>query len=173
MENTFGMQIIPPNEEERLAKLHCFNILNDYDETGTFKHIAAMAAHIFKVPIALVSFVDKEQVFFKGNIGMEGTDSVSRGESLCSLAILKEEATVFENAKEEPCLIANPMVAGSFGLQFYAGAPLKTSDGFNIGTVCILDKKPRKLSGTEQYLLENLASAVMDELEEKQLQINL
>ena len=121
MENSFGIPIIPLNEEDRLAKRNSYNILRDYEEVGTFKHVAAMAAHIFKVPISLVSFVDKEFVCFKGNVGMEGMDGVSRGDSLCSLAILKDEITIFENAKEEPCLMANPMVAGEllvFGTSF-------------------------------------------------------
>lgn len=169
MENTFGIPITPANEEERLAKLYGYNVLGDYEEVGIFKHVAAMAAQIFQAPIALVSFVDKEQVFFRGNVGMEGTDEVSRGVSLCSLAILKEGVSIFENTRKEPCLLANPMVAGSFGMQFYAGAPIKTPDGYNIGTVCIVDKIARSFSEHDQRLLEGLALAVMDELEERQL----
>ena len=168
MENTFNKPIIPKNDEERLAKLYSYGIDQVYEKAGTFKHIVSMAASIFKVPIALVSFVDEEQVIFAGNFGMEDTRKVSRGVSLCSLAILHEEVTVFENAREEACLLANPLVAGDFGLQFYAAAPLQTPDGFRLGAVCIADKTPRSFSVAEREFLKGLAAAVMDELEEGQ-----
>lgn len=173
MENTFGLPIIPANEEERLTKLYKYRIISHYNKAGSFKHIAAMATHVFNAPIGLVSFVDKEQVYFKGNVGMEGTYEVSRGISLCSLAILKDEVTVFEKAEQEPCLMSNPLVKGKFGLKFYAGAPIRTPDGYNIGTVCIADRKNRKFSVADQSLLEGLASAVMDELEERQQNLNI
>ncbi|MEO7119535.1 MAG: ATP-binding protein, partial [Ginsengibacter sp.] len=77
----------------------------------------------------------------------------------------KEGVTVFENATMEPCLLTNPNVAGSFGLKFYAGAPLTTHDGFRIGTLCIIDKVPRLFSTEENQILEGLAQIVMDEIE--------
>lgn len=165
MENSFGRPIIPANEEERLAKLRSFHILDTYDEQGPFKHIAAIASRMFNVPIALVNFVDRGQVIVKGNVGLEGTNTVSRGDSLCSLAILRNDVTVFESAGTEPCLLANPMVSGEFGLQFYAGAPLTTSDGYNIGALCVIDKEPRKFSEADQKMLESLAAIVIEEVE--------
>lgn len=173
MENSFGLPIIPDDEEERLAKLYSYGIVETYEETGSFKHIASMASHIFKAPVALVSFVEEEQVTFVANVGMEDTRRVSRGISLCSLSILREEVTVFENAGEEACLLSNPLVAGDFGLRFYAAAPLQTADGYRIGSVCIVDKKPRKFSAAEQELLQGLATAVMDELEERKLRAKI
>ena len=172
MENTFGVPIIPEDDEERLARLYSYGLVESYEEAGSFKHIASMAAHIFKVPIALVSFVEEEHVTFVANVGMEDTRQVSRGVSLCSLSVLREEVTVFENAREEACLLANPLVVGDFGLQFYAAAPLKTHDGYSLGSVCIVDKKPRKFSEAEQELLKGLAAAVMEEMEERKLGFN-
>lgn len=172
MENTFGIPIIPENDEERLLSLYSYGVVGSYEESGSFKHIASMATHIFKVPIALVSFVEEEKVVFVGNVGMEDTRQVSRGVSLCSLSILREEVTVFENAREEACLLANPLVLGEFGLQFYAAAPLKSHDGYSLGSVCIVDKKPRKFAEAEQELLQGLATAVMEELEERKLRLN-
>ncbi|WP_205500181.1 GAF domain-containing protein [Rufibacter psychrotolerans] len=165
MENTFGIPIIPDNEEQRLAKLRSLTILNSYQEEGSFKHIAAMATRMFNVPIALVNLVDRDYVWTKGGMGLEATPPVPREVSLCSLAILKDETTVFENARQEPCLLANPMVTGDFGLQFYAAAPLTTSDGYNIGALCIVDKEPRSFSETDQKILQNLASIVVENLE--------
>lgn len=169
MDNTFGLPIIPDNEEQRLAKLRSFHALDTYDEQGPFKHIAAIASRMFNVPIALVNLVDRGQVLTKANVGLPGAKSVSRGESLCSLAILRNDVTVFENAKNEACLLANPMVIGDFGLQFYAGAPLKTSDGYNIGALCVIDKEPREFPESDQKMLESLAAIVMEEIEKGQL----
>jgi GAF domain-containing protein len=163
--NTFiGINIIPDNEEERLSKLQDYEIL-DTPKEGAFNHLAAMAAHMFKVPIALISLVDADRVWFKANVGMENVKSVPRGESLCSLAILNSEPTIFEDAVNEPCLLANPLVSGNFGLRFYAGAPLVTKDGLNIGTFCIVDKQPREFPESDQKMLQQMASIVMDEIE--------
>lgn len=165
MDNTFGLPIIPDNEEQRLAKLRSLDITASYDEQGTFKHIVAIASRMFNVPIALVNLVESDHVMVKASLGMGGIKKVPRGTSLCSLAILQNEVTVFENAKEEPCLLANPLVSGDFGLQFYAGAPLTTSDGYNIGALCIIDKEPRSFSASDQKMLESLAAVVVDEIE--------
>jgi GAF domain-containing protein len=165
MDNTFGTPLIPHDESQRLAKLQSLHVLDTYEENGTFKHIAAIASRMFNVPIALVNFVDKDYVVTKARVGLDGETQVSRGVSLCSLAILRTDVTVFENAREEPCLLANPMVTGSFGLQFYAAAPLTTSDGYNIGAICIVDKEPREFPASDQKMLESLANIVMGEIE--------
>jgi hypothetical protein len=162
--NTFGIPIIPDNDVQRIAALKRYDIVDTPPE-ASFNKIAELAIKIFKVPIALIALVDAERVYFKANIGMSNVKSVERGISLCSLAILNDEATVFEDAVKEPCLLANPLVAGSFGLKFYAGAPLKTYNNFNIGTICLVDKKPRIFSETERKMLEDLASIVMNEIE--------
>lgn len=172
-ENTFiGIKLIPDNEEERLQKLKEYDIL-DTPKEGAFNHIAEMAMHMFNVPIALISLVDADRVWFKANIGMEGVESVPRGESLCSLAVLDSDPTIFQDAANEPCLLANPLVSGNFGLRFYAGAPLITADGLNIGTICLVDKQPREFQDSDQRMLINLASIVMDEIELRYLKRKL
>lgn len=164
VKNTFSIPIIPDNDEERLQALYRYEIINTPPE-GAFNRVAELATKMFKVPIALVSLVDKERVFFKANVGMPGVKSTERGLSLCSLAVLEEGPTVFEQAEKEPCLLANPLVAGSFGLKFYAGAPLTTHDGYRIGTLCIIDKVERTFSANDRAMLEDLAAIVMDEIE--------
>ncbi len=161
MKNTFGKNIVPDNDEERLLALERFNILNTSPEES-FNHITHMIARVFNVPIALISFVSREEVFFKANYGYPNHTHVDRGVSLCSLAVLDEKVTVFEDALQEPCLIANPLVQGKFGLRFYAGAPLKTTDGYSIGTVCIVDTKQRFFSTEQTQLLEDFATVVMN-----------
>lgn len=164
MNNTFGKNIIPDNDEARLAALYRYEIL-DTPAEGAFDKIAQLAQSIFKVPIALVALVDKDQVFFKANAGMGTTLHVDRGISLCSLAVYNETVTVFENAPDDPCLLHNPLVAGSFGLRFYAGAPITNREGYHLGTVCIVDQKPRSFSSEHRGILQQLADLVMDELE--------
>ncbi len=158
------MNIIPENDEQRVAVLKRYRILDTPPEDA-FDHIARLAVQIFDVPVALISLVDTDQVFFKANIGMGKIRQTGRGQSLCSLAILQPEVTVFENALNEPCLIANPLVAGSFGLKFYAGAPLITHDGYLIGTLCLVGKEPRTFTAQEKLILQNLARVVMDQIE--------
>jgi len=164
MENTFGKNIIPDNDIERIEALKRYKILGTPPENA-FDNIAGLAAQIFNVPVSLISLVDADQVYFKANVGMGNASTTPRGVSLCSLAILDQEVTVFENAPEEPCLLSNPNVAGSFGLKFYAGAPLTTADGFRIGTLCIIDKIPRKFDAGSRAIMERMAKIVMDEIE--------
>ena len=164
MVNTFGRNIIPENDNLRVEAVNRYKLLEDLPERY-FNNLAQIIARTFDTPIALISFVEEEEVLFPGNYGMREVTRVSRGVSLCSLAILDEELTIFENALEEPCLVANPLVAGEFGLRFYAGAPIRTDDGFPIGTVCIVDKEPRRLTETEENMLREFASMVIDELD--------
>ena len=166
MKNSFGRPIIPDNEEKRIKALQSYKILNTLPE-GFFNNLAHIIAKTFDTPIALISLVDKEQVFFKANVGMPGVEYVDRGVSLCSLAILEDMPTIFKDASKEPCLINNPLVAGEFGLQFYAGAPIRTPDGYNIGTVCVVDKKPRSFSDKEQELLVQFSQSAMDAIIER------
>jgi GAF domain-containing protein len=166
MNNSFGKRIIPENDNDRIKALESYEIMHTLPE-GFFNNLAFIIAKTFDTPIALISLVDRDQVFFKANVGMPGVEYVDRGVSLCSLAILDDEPTIFEDASSEPCLIANPLVAGEFGLKFYAGAPIVTPDGFNIGTVCIVDKKPRSFSEREQELLVQFSKSAMDAIVER------
>ncbi|MFD2148022.1 GAF domain-containing protein [Mucilaginibacter antarcticus] len=164
IENTFGKNIVPDNDAERLIALKRYRIMDTPSEES-FDNIAKLASEIFNVPISLLSLVDADRVFFKSNVGMGKAKEANRGHSLCALAILDERVTVFEDALKEPCLIANPNVAGDFGLGFYAGAPLITHDGFMIGTLCVIDKQPRLFSKQDEKILAGLARAAMDQVE--------
>lgn len=164
IENTFGINIIPDNEDGRLDVLKRYRI-SDTPAEDSFDGIAKLAAQIFNVPVSLLSLVDKEDVFFKANFGMGSAKKAKRGTSLCALAILDEKVTVFEDALKEVCLSLNPNVTGDFGLRFYAGAPLITHDGFLIGTLCIIDSKPRIFSEKDRSILEGLAKVAMDQIE--------
>ncbi|MES2763497.1 MAG: GAF domain-containing protein [Bacteroidota bacterium] len=164
MINTFNKSIIPENESLRFKALEYFDILNTLPDRY-FTNLARIIGVTFNAPIALVSLVGAEEVIFKGNFGMTGVDKVDRGKSLCSLAVLDPEPTIFRDALKEPCLLKNPLVIGEFGLRFYAGAPITTKEGFMIGTVCIVGKEPRDFSEDETEILKLFAENAMHEID--------
>lgn len=155
--------IIPPNEAARLAAVRRYEIL-DTPPDGAFERITALAARLFNVPIAIVSVVDEDRIWFKSHYGLD-VEEIGRDPGLCASAILQNRPWIITDARRDPRALANPLVAGEFGLRFYAGAPLRTSDGYNLGTICVLDFEPRDVTADERATLEDLAALVMDELE--------
>ncbi len=166
MVNNFNKPIIPPDEELRLKALEYFDILNELPDRY-FTNLAHIIALAFNAEIALISLVGEHDVYFKGNYGMKGVKKMDRGTSLCSLAILDPDPTVFSDALKEPCLLSNPLVIGEFGLRFYAGAPVVTREGFSLGTVCIVGKEPRDFTQQEKALLVLFAENAMIEIESR------
>jgi GAF domain-containing protein len=166
LENTFGRNIIPQNEQERLDNLEKYRILYTKSEP-IFDQFAALAATLLDMPVAMINFVDKNNVWTKASQRGETGLNIERGTSLCSLAILKEQVTVFEDTLLEPCLLSNPLIAGEHGFRFYAAAPISTREGFNIGVVCITDKKPRIFTAKDQHQLEQVAYIVEAEIEKR------
>jgi GAF domain-containing protein len=116
------------------------------------------------MPVAIVSIVDTDRIWFKSHHGLDA-DQIDREPGLCASAILGNEPWVVENAAIDPRTLANPLVAAENGVRFYAGVPLTTNDGHNLGTLCVLDTTPRQLPAHGTQVLEDLAAIVMDELE--------
>jgi sigma-B regulation protein RsbU (phosphoserine phosphatase) len=155
--------IIPDNESERLRAVRRYDVL-DTPPDGAFDRITKLAARQFGVPISIVSIVDTDRIWFKSHHGVD-VEEIGRDPGLCASAILGNEPWVVENAETDPRTMTNPLVAGELGLRFYAGAPLTTHDGFNLGTLCVIDGAPREFSAEDAEMLEELAGVVMDELE--------
>ncbi len=151
------------DEDGRMRAVERYQIL-DTPEDGSFDRIAALAARVFSVPVAIVSVVDHDRIWFKAHHGTDVTQ-IGRDPGLCASAILQDGPWVVEDAVTDPRTLSNPLVAGEFGLQFYAGVPLRTPDGFNLGTFCILDREPREFSAEDTRTLEDLAAIVMNDLE--------
>lgn len=164
MSERIQTDILPENDADRVKALHRYRLL-DLPTEESFTNIAGLMAAAFEVPIALISLVDANTVFFKGNVGMAGVESTDRKISLCSFAVLSHKPIVFDKPLEEPCLLANPLVHGDFGLRFYAAAPLVTPDGFAIGSVCLIDKKERQFSAIQQDTLVRFSKMVMHQIE--------
>lgn len=155
--------IIPSTEAERLAAVRRYEIL-DTPPDGAFERITALAARLFNVPIGIVSIVDEDRIWFKSHFGLD-VQEIGRDPGLCASAILQVGPWIVTDAPRDPRALANPLVAGDLGLRFYAGVPLRTSDGYNLGTLCVLDFVPREVTAEERATLADLAALVVDELE--------
>ena len=151
-------------EQGRLDAVRRYDIL-DTPPDGSFDRITELAAILFDVPIALVTIVDHDRIWFKSRHGLDDVVEIGRDPGLCASAILHDAPYVVEEARTDPRTLANPLVAGSFGLQFYAAAPLRTRDGNRLGTLCIIDREPRMFSPRQADVLQRLSDVVMDEME--------
>ena len=151
------------NEIGRIQNLHHYDIL-DTPSDGYFDEITSLAAKIFDVPVAIISLVDTDRIWFKSAHGLN-VEEIPRDPGLCSSAIISDDIYIVENASVDPRTLANPLVAGVMGLKFYAAMPLKSHEGYNLGTLCIIDKKPRTLTGKEISMLMQLSRIVMDQIE--------
>jgi len=146
-----------------MAAVKRYDIL-DTPQDGSFDRITAIAARRFNVPISIISIVDHDRIWFKSHHGLS-VGQIGREPGLCASAILSPKPHILMDAKADPRSLANPLVAGNFGLRFYAGVPLQTSDGYNLGTLCIIDKEARPIDQSQIDELEDLAAVVMDQME--------
>ena len=134
-------ELTPEGEARRLAAVQRYEIL-DTPPDGSFDRITAIAARLFCVPISIISLVDHDRIWFKSHHGLN-VPQIDRGPGLCASAILQDAPWILNDAKNDPRSLANPLVAGDFGLRFYVGVPLRTNDGFNLGTLCVIDRAAR------------------------------
>ena len=161
---------IPSDEAGRLAALREYRIVDTPSEPE-FDHIVRLTADLFHVPTALVSLVESDRQFFKARVGFEACES-SRDVSFCAHALLSENVLVVPDAQDDPRFSDNALVTGAPFIRFYAGAPLRTPSGHHIGSLCIIDTKPRlPLTAHEQDLLTSLARITMDRFEQKRLDV--
>ncbi|WP_375458911.1 sensor histidine kinase [uncultured Enterovirga sp.] len=161
--NAVAISTFPYDEAGRMAAVKRYDIL-DSPPDGAFDRITAIAARRFGVPISIVSIVDNDRIWFKSHHGIS-VSQIGRDPGLCASAILANDPHILTDAKADPRSLANPLVAGEFGLRFYAGVPLTTRDGHNLGTLCVIDQAPRPIDQGQIDDLVDLASVVMDQIE--------
>ena len=137
-----------------------------------FDRVAALAAKLFGVPMATVSIVDTDRVWFKASQGLAGVPQVTRDPGLCASVIAQGKPYVVSDARTDPRTTAHPLVTGDLGLQFYAAAPITTSDGHHLGTVAVMDTEPHQPTPQQVEMLADLAAVVMDDLELRLSAIN-
>ena len=153
---------LPPEELERQAALERTGLL-DTEPEERFDRFTRMACKAFRVPIALVSLVDENRQWFKSCQGMSASET-SRGISFCGHAILNSNLLVIEDASLDPRFSNNPLVTGDPHIRFYAGAPLHNSEGFRLGTLCLIDRVPRTFGEEDESLLREIADCVEREI---------
>ena len=151
-------------EGYRIKDLKRYHIL-DTPPDGAFDNVTKLASKVFNVPIALITLVDEDRIWFKSKFGLDAVNEINRDPGLCASAILSNEVYLVEDARTDPRTLSNPLVAGEFGLQFYAAAPLVSTRGFRLGTICLLDKNKRLMNKDQQEQLKLMADIVMDEME--------
>ena len=148
----------------RIAAVRRYEIL-DAPTDGAFDEVAEAAATVCGTPIATVSIVDNDRVWFAACHGLEGVSEVGTEPGLCASAFMADGPYVVNDAAVDPRTLDHPLVRGQLGLRFYAAAPIVTADGFRLGTVTALDQVPRELTGTQTRTLSLLAAVVARHLE--------
>lgn len=153
---------IPSDESRRLQTLRDLRLLDTPPEER-FDRVTRLAKQVFSTPIALVSLVDADRQWFKSRQGLEAKET-SRDISFCGHAILENEIMVVNDAKTDLRFSDNPLVCGDPRIRFYAGYPLAAPDGSRVGTLCVIDDKPKEISEEQKQLLRELGRMVEEEL---------
>ncbi len=156
-------KLIPDNEEERLQNLYDYDILDSLPEKD-YDDIVALASFICQTPISAISFIDKDREWQKANVGLQGNTS-KREDSFCAYAILDSQPLIVNDALNDERFCNHPAVLGSIKVRFYAGVPITTPQGFNLGMLCVVDSVPRELKPEQLDALKKLGNQVCNLLE--------
>jgi PAS domain S-box-containing protein len=157
---------IPSDEQERLQALKLTELL-DSPREERFDRLTRVARDTFNVTTALISLIDSDRQWFKSAQGLEASET-PRNISFCGHAILADDILVIENALDDERFADNPLVADEPAIRFYAGAPLRTLDGYRLGTLCLIESRPRSFTAKERRLLRDLADCVEGEINHEQ-----
>lgn len=165
------MYLVAGNEADRLEAIRSLD-LSETVSDPRFDAICRTAAALFGAPIALVSIVEAEHQWFRAKCGLVA-DRTSRSVSFCTYAILADDVFVIENATQDSRFADNPLVTGSPGIRFYAGAPLILSPGIRVGSLCVIDTVPRSFTEKERNQLQELALIVVAQLRQAKVEADL
>ncbi|WP_426092550.1 PAS domain-containing protein [Flavobacterium sp. DSR3-2] len=161
----------PENELERLKALKEYSVLDSLPEKE-YNSITQLASYICETPIALVSLIDNERQWLKSTVGIDVIES-SRDDSFCQYTIMGDGVFEVSDALENEIFADNPFVTGAPNIRFYAGAPLQDANGFNLGSLCVMDTKPKMLTEEQKNALQLLADQVVLLLNSRKKNIDL
>ncbi|WP_050479448.1 GGDEF domain-containing protein [Herbaspirillum rhizosphaerae] len=153
---------IPVDEQARVGDLHNLHILDTPPEER-FDRLTRLARRLFAVPTAVVSLVDAKRQWFKARVGIDACET-GRDVSFCSHAILRDDVMVVSDALQDPRFHDNPLVVGDPFIRFYAGCPIRSPQGYKLGTLCLLDTIPREFDEDDKTMLADLARMVEQEM---------
>ncbi len=162
---------LPDNEAARLTALRHYKILDTVPEQA-FDDVTKLAAFICGAPIATMTLIDQDRQWFKSQIGLPG-DETPREQAFCAYTILQNDVMEVEDARKDIRFAKNPLVLDAPHIRFYAGAPLCTPDGLALGSICVIDRQPRKLSAEQRDCLERLARITMNHMELRRVSAEL
>lgn len=152
------------DEAGRMAAVRRYEVL-DTPRDEAFDRLAALAARLFEAPLASVAIMDRDRIWFKAAYGLDGMNEVAADPGLYSLVTWPDDVLVIPDALADPAMASSPLVTGPPGVRFCAAAPIVTADGHRLGTVNVMDIRPRTITTADMATLADLAAIVMDELE--------
>lgn len=158
---------MPGNEAERIEALKSYHVLDTAPEQA-YDQLTALAGYIGDVPVALISLVDESRQWFKSKLGWTRPQT-SRDAAFCAHAILKSKPLIICDTVKDRRFAANPLVVGEPHVRFYAGFPLVNSERLVLGTLCVIDHRPRRLSARQKRALQALAAQAMTLLEHRRV----
>jgi GAF domain-containing protein len=158
---------LPANENRRLEVLKSYRIL-DTEAEAVFDDLARLAAYICDTPTALICIIDGDRQWFKARFGFDFSET-SRSIALCAHAILGDEVLIVPDARQDVKFKYNPLVTDAPRIVFYAGAPLRSPEGQNLGTICSIDYRPRNLTTAQCAALQALSRQVVALLETRRI----
>jgi PAS domain S-box-containing protein len=149
---------LPPDEAQRLATLHALDVL-DTPPSDELDRITRLASRLFKAPMSAIALIDADRQWFKSSVGLAASET-ERALSFCGHTILQDEALVVNDARHDPRFADNPVVTGAKPVLAYAGQPIRSREGHALGTLCVIDHKPRHFSAADLDTLKDLAAMV-------------
>ena len=158
------LDTVAADEQRRLDAVRRYQLVDQPIEDA-YARIAYVAGALFDTPIATVSLVEQDRVWLAACEGLTGVREVGKEPGLCASVIAQDDVYVINDAAVDPRTLEHPLVRGALGLRFYAAAPIRTHDGYRLGTVNVIDSRPREASARQIQALEHLAAMVSDELE--------